>query len=111
MAKYLLEVNYVGEGIKGLLSEGGSSRKAAAEAAAKSVGGSLESMYYALGDTDCYVIADMPNHHAATALALTLNATGRVKIKTTMLMTPEDLDAAVKLSPSYRAPGQQQPTK
>ncbi len=106
MPKYLLHVNYVGEGIKGLLSEGGSSRKAAAEAAAKSVGGSIESMYFALGDTDCYVIADMPNHHAVTALALTLNATGRVTTKSTVLMTPEDVDAAVKLSPSYRAPGQ-----
>jgi uncharacterized protein with GYD domain len=106
MPKYLLHVNYIGEGIKGLLSEGGSSRKAAAEAAAKSVGGSIESMYYALGETDCYVIADMPNHHAATALTLTLNATARVTIKSTVLLTPEDVDAAVKLSPSYRAPGQ-----
>ena len=106
MPKYLLHVNYIGEGIKGLLSEGGSSRKAAAEAACKSVGASLESMYYALGDTDCYVIADAPNHHAVTALSLTLNATGRVRITSTVLMTAEDVDAAAKLSPSYRAPGQ-----
>ena len=106
MPKYLLHVNYIGEGIKGLLAEGGSSRKAAAEAAANSVGGSLESMYFAFGETDCYVIADMPSQHAATALLLMLNASGRVHIKTTVLIAPEDVDAAVKLSPSYRAPGQ-----
>jgi uncharacterized protein with GYD domain len=106
MPKYLLHVNYIGEGIKGLLNEGGSSRKAAAEAAASSVGGSLESMYFAFGNTDCYVIADMPNHHAVTALSLTLNSSGRVSVKATVLMTAEDVDAAVKLSPSYRAPGQ-----
>ena len=106
MPKYLLHVNYIGEGIKGLLSEGGSSRKAMAEAAAKSVGASLESMYFAISETDCYVIADAPNHHAVAALSLTMNATGRVRITSTVLMTAEDMDEAVKLRPSYRAPGQ-----
>ncbi len=106
MPKYLLQVNYVGEGIKGLLKEGGSSRKAAAEALAKSLGGSLEVMYFAFGDYDVYAIADLPDHHAAAALALTLGASGRTTCKTVVLMTPEDLDAAAKLSPVYRAPGQ-----
>ena len=106
MPKFLLQVNYVGEGIKGLLGEGGSSRKAAAEALVKSLGGNLESMYFAFGDTDVYAIADLPDHHAAAAAALTLNASGRTTAKTTLLLTPDDMDAAVKLSPSYRAPGQ-----
>lgn len=106
MPKYLLHVNYIGEGIHGLLKEGGTARKAAAEAAVKSVGGRIEAMYYAFGDTDCFVIAEVPGHHAAAALALTLNSSGRVSVKTTPLLTPEDVDAAAKLSPSYRAPGQ-----
>jgi uncharacterized protein with GYD domain len=106
MPKYLLQVNYVGEGIQGLLKEGGSSRKAAAEALVKSVGGSLDAMYYAFGDYDVYAIGDLPNHQAAAALALTLGASGRVTCKTTVLMTPEDLDATAKLTPHYRAPGQ-----
>ncbi|MBF6594846.1 MAG: GYD domain-containing protein [Thermaceae bacterium] len=106
MPKYLLHVNYVGEGIHGLLKDGGTARKAAAEAVVKSVGGSLEAFYYAFGDADLYAIAEVPNHQAATALALTLNASGRVSVKTTVLLTPEDVDAAAKLSPSYRAPGQ-----
>ena len=106
MPKYLLQVNYVGDGINGLLSEGGSRRRAAAETVVKSVGGSLEVMYFAFGDTDVYAIAELPDHHAAAAVALTLNASGRASAKTTVLLTSEDLDAAVKLSPSYRAPGQ-----
>ncbi|MCL6525523.1 MAG: GYD domain-containing protein [Thermaceae bacterium] len=106
MPKYLLHINYIGEGIHGLIKEGGSRRKAAAEAAVKSVGGTLEAMYYAFGDTDCFAIAEAPNHHAVAAAVLTLNSSGRVSIKTTVLLTPEDVDAAVKLSPSYRAPGQ-----
>jgi uncharacterized protein with GYD domain len=106
MLKYLVHINYIGEGIKGLLAEGGSSRKAAAEALVKSVGGSLESMYFALGETDCYAIADLPSRNAVVALSLTLNASGRVKVTTTPLLTVEEMDEAVKLSPSYRAPGQ-----
>ncbi|GIW25827.1 GYD domain-containing protein [Meiothermus sp.] len=105
MPKYLVQVNYVGEGIQGLLKEGGSSRKAAAEALAKSVGGQIEVMYFAFGEHDVYAIADLPNHQAAAALSLTLGASGRVTCKTTVLLTPEDVDAAAKLSPSYRAPG------
>ena len=106
MHKYLIHINYIGEGIKGLLTEGGSSRKAAAEAVVQSVGGSLESMYFALGETDCYAIADVPSQNAVVALSLTLNASGRVKVSVTPLITVTELDEAVKLGPSYRAPGQ-----
>ena len=106
MPKYLFQANYVGEGVKGLLKEGGSSRRAAVEKAAQSVGGKLEAFYYAFGDTDAYVIVDLPDNATATALALTVNSSGVTVVKTTVLMTPEDVDAAVKMSPSYRAPGQ-----
>jgi uncharacterized protein with GYD domain len=102
----MIHVNYVGEGIKGLLKEGGSARRAAAEKAINSVGGTMESFYYAMGDTDCYVIIDMPDHASMAALALTIASTGAIAIKTTVLLTPEDLDAAAKKTPAYRAPGQ-----
>jgi len=106
MPKYLFQANYVGEGVKGLLKEGGSSRRVAVEKAAQSVGGKLEAFYYAFGDTDAYVIVDLPDNATATALALTVNSSGVAVVKTTVLMTPEDVDAAAKKSPSYRAPGQ-----
>jgi len=106
MPKYLFQANYVGEGVKGLLKEGGSSRRAAVEKAAQSLGGKLEAFYYAFGDTDAYVVVDLPDNATATALALTVNSSGATVVKTTVLMTPEDVDAAVKKSPSYRAPGQ-----
>ena len=105
MPKYLLQVNYVGEGVKGLLKEGGTKRRAAAEQAAKSVGATMESFYYAFGDTDVYVIGDFPDNASAAALALTVSASGAATVKTTVLMTCEELDAAVKKSPVYRAPG------
>jgi uncharacterized protein with GYD domain len=106
MAKYLVEANYVGDGIKGLLKEGGTSRRAAVEAAAKTVGGSVDAFYYAFGETDAYVIIDAPDNVTAAGLALTIAASGVVTLRTTALLTPEDIDQAVKKSPSYRPPGQ-----
>ena len=105
MPKYLIQANYVGEGLKGLLKDGGSKRRSVVENMFKSMGGSIESFYYAFGDTDLYVIGDFPNHAAVTATALNVAATGMVKIKTTVLLTPEEIDSATKLKPTFSPPG------
>jgi len=106
MPKYLIQANYVGEGIKGLLKEGGSSRRAAVEKLFGSLGGKVEAFYYAFGDTDLFVIADVPDNVTAAALSLTVNAAGAATARVTVLLTPEEIDAAAKKSPSYRPPGQ-----
>ena len=106
MAKYLVEANYVGDGIKGLLNEGGTSRRAAVEEAAKTVGGSVDAFYYAFGDTDAYVIIDLPDNVTSAGLALTIAASGTVTLRTTVLLTPEKLDEAARKSPAYRPPRQ-----
>jgi uncharacterized protein with GYD domain len=105
MPKYLFEADYSIEGTQGLLKEGGSKRRAAVEAAVKSVGGKLEAFYYTWGTRDAIVIADLPDAGAAIALSLTVSASGSVAFKTTPIITPEEIDQAVKKSPSYRAPG------
>ena len=105
MPKYLLEVNYVGDGLKGLMKDGGTRRHAAADKAIRSVGGHMESFYYAFGTTDVYVIAEVPDNVTMAALALTLNGSGAVTAKTTVLLSAEDVDAAVKISPKYKPPG------
>ena len=106
MPKYLIQANYVGEGIKGLLKEGGTSRRAAVEKALSSVGGKLEGFYYAFGDTDAFVIVELPDNVTAAALSLIVNAPGTVAAKITVLLTPEEIDAATKKTPNYRPPGQ-----
>jgi len=106
MAKYLLQVNYVGEGIIGLLKEGGTRRRAAAEQLVKSLGGQIESFYYAFGDTDCFVIVDMPDHASMAAAALTVSGSGAATCRTTVLMTVEEADEAARKTPTYRPPGQ-----
>jgi uncharacterized protein with GYD domain len=106
MPKYLAQCNYVGEGIKGLLKDGGSSRRAVVEKLIQSLGGKVEAFYYAFGDTDLYIIVDAPNNVNVAAAILTVNATGALTVKTTVLLTPEEIDEAVKKSPAYRPPGQ-----
>ena len=105
MAKYLWQANYVGEGLKGLLQEGGSSRRALVEKVIDSMGGKLEAFYYAFGETDLYAIVEMPDNVSTAAFALTVTASGAVTLKTTVLMTPEEIDKAAKKIPNYRPPG------
>jgi len=105
MPKYLAQCNYVGEGAKGLLKEGGTSRRAVVDKLVKSVGGTVEAFYYAFGETDLYVIADLPDNESMTAVALLVAASGAIAIKTTVLLTPEEVDEAAKKTPIYQPPG------
>jgi len=106
MPKYLIRACYVGEGLKGLLKEGGSSRKATVEALIKGMGGSLESFYYAFGKDDVLGVAEFPDNTTATAFSLAVNASGTIKAGTTVLMTPEEVDEAAKKTVDFRPPGQ-----
>src|SRR5689334_3256936 len=106
MPKYLVQANSTNEGAKGLLKEGGTSRRAAIEKLVKSMGGTLEAFYYAFGETDEYVIVELPDNITMAAIALTVSASGATTIKTTVLITPEEVDEAVKKTPNYRPPGQ-----
>jgi uncharacterized protein with GYD domain len=105
MPKYLLEVNYTLDGVKGVMAQGGSARQAAAQAAAKSVGGKLDSFYFAFGGTDVFTVADLPDNAAAAALALAVTAGGGAAVKTVVLLTPAEIDAATKAKVLYTPPG------
>lgn len=105
MPKYLLEVKYTLDGVRGLLAQGGSARHSAAAAAAESAGGTVESFLFAFGGTDVYVIADMPDNVAAAALALAVTAGGGATVKTVVLLTASDIDDAAGRQVSYRPPG------
>jgi uncharacterized protein with GYD domain len=105
MAKYLIEASYTAEGLKGVLKEGGTGRRDAVSAALKSMGGRVESMYYAFGATDVYVIVEAPDNVTVAALAMGIAATGTVALKTTVLLTVEEIDQAAKKTLSYRAAG------
>ena len=105
MAKYLVTGSYTSEGLKGLLKEGGSGRRKAVEDAVKSMGGHLEAYYFAFGDNDVITIVDVPDHVTAAALAIGISSTGTVGTKTTVLLTPEEIDQATKKTLSFRPAG------
>jgi uncharacterized protein with GYD domain len=106
MAKYLFRAHYVGKGIEGLLREGGSARREEAAKVISSAGGKLECFYFAFGEDDTVGVFDVPDAATATAVSLTINASGGVVSKLTPLITPEEVDAASKKKVSFRPPGQ-----
>jgi uncharacterized protein with GYD domain len=105
MPKYLFEISYTLEGTKGLLKDGGSKRLAAGKAAIESIGGKVEAFYFTFGEHDVIAIVDMPDAATAAGASIALSASGGVKGKTTVLLTPEEIDAAVKKTPTYTPPG------
>jgi uncharacterized protein with GYD domain len=105
MPKYMIEASYTAEGLKGLQKDKASGRKAVVHKVVESVGGKVEAMYFALGDHDVIVIADLPNAVAATAIALGVSASGLVRTKTTALLTVEETDQALGKKLDYTPPG------
>ena len=105
MAKFLIKASYTPEGTKGLLKEGGSSRKTSVEKMVKGVGGKMEAFYFAFGETDVYGICELPDGVTAVALSLVINASGMVTNTVVPLLTAEELDQACKKSVAYRPPG------
>ena len=105
MPKYLWQATYTTAGAQGLKKDGGSARRAMVQKMLEQAGGRLEGFYFALGESDVFVVADLPDAVAATAISLAVNATGAVQMRTVPLITPEEMDAAAKKSIDYRPPG------
>jgi uncharacterized protein with GYD domain len=106
MGKYLLKVSYSPDGIKGVMKDGGTGRVASVEKALSGIGGSLESFYFAFGSDDVYVIADVPDNATAMAMAATIASSGAISsYETVVLLSPAEVDAAMKKRIDYRAPG------
>ena len=105
MSKYLLEVSYSAEGAKGILKDGGTKRRQVVEAAVTANGARIEAFYFAFGTSDAVVIVDVPDRASLIAQNLAVNASGAATIKTTVLITPEEMDQASKKSPVYTPPG------
>lgn len=105
MARFLIQASYTPEGIQGLLKDGGSGRRAAVEKMLQEMGGKLEAFYFALGKHDVVAVAELPEIVSATSIVLAINASGAVRTQTTPLMTPAEIDQAVRKAVKYRAPG------
>ncbi len=106
MPKYLVRGSYTLEGVKGLVKDGGSKRRAAAQQAVESVGGKVEAFYFSFGKNDVVAIVDVPDNASAAAVSLAIAAAGAFRPRTTVLLSPEEIDQAAKRTVRYRPPGQ-----
>ena len=106
MPKYLIQGGYTAEGTKGVRKDGGSKRRQVAEALMKEAGARLEVFYFTFGDTDFVGVVDAPDNVSIAAMSLAVNASGVTSLRTTPLLTPEEMDAAAKKQVTYRGPGQ-----
>lgn len=105
MAKYLVKASYTSEGAKGVQSAGGSRRRDVVAAMTEALGGQMESFHFAFGETDAYVIVDLPDNRSAAAVSMAVNASGAAAASVVVLMTPEEVDAAAGMSVDYAPPG------
>lgn len=106
MPKFLFKARLNTHGIKGTLDEGGTGRRDAVKKAAEAVGGSLEAFYYAFGETDAYVIVDLPSHAHAVATAAAVGLSGTGDVETVVLIEPETMDEVASIHTDYRPPGE-----
>jgi uncharacterized protein with GYD domain len=105
MPKYLCQGSYTEQGLKGLLKEGGSKRRAMVEQLVKEMGGKLEAFYFGFGGDDFHILMDLPSNVDMAAVALVAQASGSVKSRVTVLMTPEEVDQAAGKHVDFRPPG------
>ena len=106
MRRYLIVGTYTAEGARGVLKEGGTGRRTAAQEAIASMGGTLVSFHFALGSDEWYSIVDLPDNAAAAAIALVGTASGTLHSRAIALITPEEMDAITARAPDFRPPGQ-----
>ncbi|MCZ0953724.1 MAG: GYD domain-containing protein [Proteobacteria bacterium] len=105
MAKFLFRTSYTQDGVAGLIREGGTGRREALRQTVEGLGGTLEGFYYAFGDDDLLLIADLPDEEAATAFSMFVSAAGALTVSCTVLLEPETIDGAIAKSVPYRKPG------
>lgn len=105
MPKYLFRASLAPEGVAGVLAEGGTARRTVVQNAIETLGGTLESFYFAFGDEDVVGICELPDNETAAGFSMETSASGRVSVSITVLITPEEIDRAREKKSGWRAPG------
>lgn len=105
MPKYMFRASLSGEGIAGIIEEGGTARRDVIGESIERLGGTVETFYFSFGIEDVVVICDLPDDETAAAFAMETSSSGRVDVATTVLLTPEQIDRARHKHSGWRAPG------
>jgi len=105
VSDYLFATTFGPEGVAGHLKEGGVARREYIDKVLHSLGGRLTGFYYAYGDVDLYVLAELPGNTAATAFSMHVAESGIVRPHTVVLLTAEEFDEAREVKVDFRPPG------
>jgi uncharacterized protein with GYD domain len=105
MPMFLATGPYTSEGVSGLARSGAAQRAAQLAAMAKGLGGRLEAMYFGLSESDTYIVLELPDTATATAIAKAVNAVGTGYCKMQLILTPQEMDEALKIDTRFVAPG------
>jgi uncharacterized protein with GYD domain len=106
MPKYLFQATYSADGIKGLQKDKAAGRKVALSKAVESVGGKLEALYWAFGEHDWVLLADLPDNASAAAFTFAVSGSGLLRVVTTPLISAEEADSAFGKKVNFQPPGQ-----
>jgi uncharacterized protein with GYD domain len=106
MPYYLLQASYTQEAWTAL-RKNPQDRTEGLRTLAERLGGKLHGLFFAFGEHDIVALAEMPNDQTAAALSLSAAAPGHLQgIKTTVLLTPDELIGALQQASTqtYQAP-------
>ena len=104
MPKIMAKGRYTAEGMAALQRDGAAAREGMVREMLAAMGGSLDGMYRAFGDTDVYVIGDVPDLQTAAAGALAAASTGQSQLETVVLLTAAEIDAALSQAKDLNPP-------
>ena len=106
MPRYMIAASYTAQGEQGLLSKGGSARRTAVTEMVEKLGGTVETFDFAFGKDDVYTVVNLPDNVTAAAIGLAVGASGLTTVRTIVLLTPEEIDAAAQKHADYHGPGE-----
>jgi uncharacterized protein with GYD domain len=105
MPLFMARGSYTSEGAAGLTRSGATHRQAQLAAMAKGLGGRLEAMYFGLAENDTFIILELPDTVTAAALAKAVNAAGTGHCNIEPILTPQEMNEALKIDTRFAAPG------
>jgi len=109
MPKYLFQGSYRPEGHEGSDEGGRQPAPRNLETLVKQQGGRLEAFYFTFGDADAIASPSCPTTSRRRPLSLAINASGLVGVRTTVLLTTDEMDQATKKH-RYRPPATEEST-
>lgn len=109
MAAYVVFFSYAPQAWERMIMNPGD-RAEAARAMIESAGGTLEYLYFMLGDRDGFAVVHVPGSDDAAALSIAISSTGAFShVETRALIAPQDLagvlEKAAAARGAYTPPG------